>query len=136
MNRTNVGNITTNAVQTMAVSGFTSAGYVQNKRRAKLADASSALNNLTEEEVEKVGQKRAEELREYIGETPETVDEAMEGESYSSLNSPQKKELELSTRRKLGWLSDYLKGLSNPNPVEEIIEEHKKRVRGEENADD
>lgn len=167
MNRSNVGNVVTNATQTMAVSGFTSAGYMQNQRRARLADAASALNNLSEDEVrqlgqykaeqtrqqiregenvtsgvarlsdaeqQKLGEKRAEDLRIYINEEPEDVDEVMADSVYDTLKSPQQKELKLNAEKNLGWLADYKKGLSQPNPVDEIIEEHKKTIRGDKDA--
>lgn len=174
MNRSNIGNVVTNATQTMAVSGFTAAGYLQGQKRAKLGDAASALNNLSEDEVrelgearaeaarqeirrskneidgtsrlsdaeqDKLGEKRADDLRKYIKGEPKTVDEAMEdGEdlssTYDSLKSPQQKELKLSAKRNLEWISSYKKALAEPNPVDDIVEEFKKSVRGDKNADE
>lgn len=56
MNRSNVGNIATNAVQTLSVSAFTAAGAKRAKDRADLAlnaqQERSALNNAKKAEIE------------------------------------------------------------------------------------
>lgn len=66
MNRANFGNIVTNGIQTLAVSGFTGANAYKQSQRQKLADASSALNNMTLEEAGQVGKMRADELNEQV----------------------------------------------------------------------
>lgn len=66
MNRSNVGNQVTNGMQILSVAGTTAAGWRNQFKRQKLADASSALNNMTEDEVKQVGQMRAEELRQQV----------------------------------------------------------------------
>ena len=66
MNRSNVGNIVTNGAQILSVAGTTYAGYRENAKRRKIADASSALNNMTEEEVSAVGKMRADKLNEEV----------------------------------------------------------------------
>lgn len=62
MNRFNFGNQATNGMQIMSVAGTTYSGYVNNQRRAHIADASSALNNLSEEDLSRVGAMRADKL--------------------------------------------------------------------------
>lgn len=66
MNRSNVGNIVTNGMQILSVAGTTGAHEAQNARRAKLADASSGLNNLSEEERIQYGQMQANRIRDAI----------------------------------------------------------------------
>lgn len=66
MNRFNFGNVVTNGMQTLSVAGFTGANYIQNIKRQKIADASSALNNLSSEEVKAYGQMKAERIREEL----------------------------------------------------------------------
>lgn len=66
MNRSNIGNQVTNGMQVLSVAGFTGGNYAKNVKRQKLADASSALNNMTEDEVSQVGQMRADDMREEL----------------------------------------------------------------------
>ena len=66
MNRYNYGNQITNGMQILSVGGFTGAGYVQQRKQRKIADASSALNNMTEEEIGAVGKMRADKLNEEV----------------------------------------------------------------------
>ena len=66
MNRSNVGNQATNGMQILSVAGTTVAGWRNQFKRQKLADASSALNNMTEEEVKAVGKMRADQLKEQV----------------------------------------------------------------------
>lgn len=62
MNRFNFGNQITNGAQILSVAGTTGAGFEQQSRRAKLADASSGLNNLSEEELRQIGQMHSDKL--------------------------------------------------------------------------
>ena len=66
MNRSNIGNQVTNGMQVLSVAGFTGGNYAKNSKKQKLADASSALNNMTEDEVSQVGQMRADQMREQV----------------------------------------------------------------------
>lgn len=61
--RINAGNQITNGMQILSVAGTTASHEISNQRRAKLADASSALNNMSEEDVRAVGQMRANKLK-------------------------------------------------------------------------
>lgn len=77
MNRANFGNIATNGIQTLSVSGFTGSSAIIQNRRAKIADASSALNNLVDTDgmspkeafnaklgaAKEIGMARADELK-------------------------------------------------------------------------
>lgn len=63
MNRANVGNQVTNGMQILSVAGTTAASFHQMSKQRHLADASSALNNMTEDEVKAVGEMRADKLR-------------------------------------------------------------------------
>lgn len=74
MNRSNVGNQVTNGMQVLSVAGFTGGNYVKNSKKQKLADASSALNNMTEDEVKQIGQMRADQTREQIRQHQNKVD--------------------------------------------------------------
>lgn len=62
MNRVNVGNQITNGMQILGVAGTTAAAGKRAQKQAHLADASSALNNLSEEDLNAVGQMRANKL--------------------------------------------------------------------------
>ena len=66
MNRFNMGNQVTNGMQILSVAGTTASSWKNQINRRNLADASSALNNMTEDEVRQVGQMRAEELRQQV----------------------------------------------------------------------
>lgn len=66
MNRANFGNQITNGMQILSVAGTTAAGWEKGRRQQKLADASSALNNMTEDEVSQIGQMRADQMREQV----------------------------------------------------------------------
>lgn len=74
MNRYNFGNITTNGVQTMAVSTFTGSNFEQQSRQRRLADASSALNNMTMDEVQELGRVRADRVRQEIRQSQNKTD--------------------------------------------------------------
>ena len=63
MNRFNFGNQTTNGMQMLGVSATTASAFEKQSQRAKLADASSALNNLSEEERAAWGQTQANKMR-------------------------------------------------------------------------
>ena len=66
MNRANFGNQITNGMQILSVAGTTASGWEKGRRQQKLADASSALNNMTEDEVSQIGQMRADQMREQV----------------------------------------------------------------------
>lgn len=74
MNRSNIGNQVTNGMQVLSVAGFTGGNYVKNSKKQRLADASSALNNMTEDEVSQVGQMRADNMREELRQHQNKVD--------------------------------------------------------------
>lgn len=66
MNRSNIGNITTNAVQTLSISGTTVAGMKRAKDRADLAlnakEEQSAMNLLKQEETKsRIAKNKAQE---------------------------------------------------------------------------
>lgn len=62
MNRVNVGNQITNGMQILSVAGTTASQFQQALKQRYLADASSALNNMTDDELRAVGQMRADKL--------------------------------------------------------------------------
>ena len=66
MTRSNVGNIITNGQQVLSVGAFTGGNWVSQTKRRTLADASSALNNMSQDEVKQVGQMRADQMREQV----------------------------------------------------------------------
>lgn len=68
MNRFNFGNVVTNGMQTLSVAGFTGANYVKGQQRQRLADASSALNHLSYDEVNSYGEMGAQRIREQVRE--------------------------------------------------------------------
>ena len=66
MNRSNVGNQIANGMQVLSVGGFTGGNWVGQAKKRMLADASSALNNMSQDEVKQVGQMRADQMREEL----------------------------------------------------------------------
>ena len=74
MNRYNFGNQTTNGMQVLSVAGFTGGNYAKNTKRQKIADASSALNNMSIDEIKQVGQMRADSLREELRQHQNKID--------------------------------------------------------------
>lgn len=63
MIRSNVGNVVTNAVQIGSVGATTYAGFERSARRAKKEDAASAFNYLTEDDLSKIGQAKAQRMK-------------------------------------------------------------------------
>lgn len=63
MNRSNVGNIVTNAVQIGSVGATTYAGFERSARRARKEDAASAFNYLSKEELQQIGQSKAQRMK-------------------------------------------------------------------------
>ena len=123
MNRFNFGNQLTNGLQILGVAGTTAAGYnnaVQAKNqvmeRQKIADASSALNNMSFEEVQKVGQYRADVLRDRIdnyyknkGNNLGSVDDILSDSALSTLNSPQKNYIETYVKNNINYDKTYVR---------------------------
>lgn len=66
MNRSNTGNQVANGMQVLSVGAFTAGNWAGQARKRNLADASSALNNMTEEQAKAVGQMRADKLNEEV----------------------------------------------------------------------
>lgn len=130
MNRFNYGNVATNAVQTLAVSGLTASHEIQNAKRRQIDNAASALNNLSKEDLERVGQMRAgklmDEVEAYENSKKETVDDIIGGNDGNgngtdvssggapqlNNNSEQVRELQTSMDRKVQWLEDRHRRLS------------------------
>ena len=144
MNRANFGNVVTNGMQILSVAGTTAAGAIRASRQQHLADASSALNNLSEDELQQVGEmranklrdemarynaggespyqhlsneeaglyqeKRAEQMRKFINEDSESVDDLMEGTAFSRLQSPQSSDLRTFIENNFKYNPFYVKG--------------------------
>lgn len=95
MNRANFGNVITNGMQVLSVAGTTAAGAARASRQQHLADASSALNNLSEEQLGQVGQMRANKLMEEVerynakGESPYQHLTPEEAGEYQSARADQ-----------------------------------------------
>ena len=66
MNRSNIGNQIANGMQVLSVGGFTGGNWVGQAKKRMIADASSALNNMSQDEVKQVGQMRADQMREEL----------------------------------------------------------------------
>lgn len=123
MNRFNFGNQITNGLQILGVAGTTAAGYnnaVQSKKQAmerqKIADASSALNNMSFEEIQKVGQYRADVLRDKMdnyyknkGNNLGSVDDILSDSALSTLNSPQKDYIETYVKNNINYDKTYVR---------------------------
>ena len=123
MNRFNFGNQTTNGLQILGVAGTTAAGYnnaVQAKNqvmeRQKIADASSALNNMSFEEIQKVGQYRADVLRDKMNNyyknkdnELDNIDDILSDSALSALNSPQKDYIETYVRNNINYDKTYVR---------------------------
>lgn len=123
MNRFNFGNQLTNGLQILGVAGTTAAGYnnaVQAKNQAmerqKIADASSALNNMSFEDVQKVGQYRADRLRDEMnnyyknkGNNLGSIDDILSDSTLSTLNSPQKDYIETYVRNNINYDKTYIR---------------------------
>lgn len=93
MNRFNFGNQVTNGMQILGVAGTTAAEFKKQSDRQALADAASALNNMSMDEIKRVGQYRADRLRdemnEYYTKKSNSVDDIMSDVPYKDLKSPQ-----------------------------------------------
>lgn len=112
MNRANFGNIVTNGIQTLSVSGFTAAGYKKGADRARIADAASGLNNLSYEEAGMLGQAKADQMRNQIAENIENklgdnIDNIMQDDLFTRLKSPQSKQLKQRVSSDLDWYKNY-----------------------------
>lgn len=143
MNRANFGNIITNGVQTLSVAGFTGANWEKGNRQAKLADASSALNNLVDtsdmtpkeafnakmDKAQEVGEMRAAGLQKELDKFHEesaSVDDVME-DSNTGLkpNSPQAEALEKKRQQDLDWYDKWVKGkIKMSNQFKSALKKH------------
>lgn len=63
MNRANFGNVVTNGLQILSVSGKNAGDFARQSKRQSRADAASALNNMSMEELSQVGKYRANQLK-------------------------------------------------------------------------
>lgn len=66
MNRSNLGNQVANGMQVLSVGTFTGGNWKRQQKQRRLADASSALNNMSLDEARQVGRMRAEQLNEEV----------------------------------------------------------------------
>ena len=66
MNRSNLGNQVANGMQVLSVGTFTGGNWKGQQKQRRLADASSALNNMSLDEAKQVGRMRAEQLKEDV----------------------------------------------------------------------
>ena len=74
MNRSNLGNQVANGMQVLSVGAFTGGNWKGQQNQRKLADASSALNNMSKDEVRQVGQMRADQMREQLRQHQNKID--------------------------------------------------------------
>lgn len=74
MNRSNLGNQVANGMQVLSVGAFTGGNWKGQQNQRKLADASSALNNMSLDEARQVGKTRAEQLKEEVRQHQNKVD--------------------------------------------------------------
>lgn len=154
MNRFNFGNQITNGMQILSVAGTTAAGFENQSKRAKLADASSGLNNLVDTEgmspkdafnaklgaAKEIGEMRASQLREELDKFHEKqegidVDSIMqETDTGIKLKSPQAKALEQKKQNDMDWYNTWVKGKkSMSNKFKSELK--KKLAGGNTNAD-
>ena len=143
MNRYNFGNVATNGMQTISVAGFTGANWAKGSRQAKLADASSALNNLVDtegmspkeafnaklEKAQEIGEMKAARLQEELDKFHEeniSVDEAMEDSDIGmKVNSPQAEALEKKRKQDLDWYNTWVKGKTKmSNQFKSALKKH------------
>lgn len=147
MNRYNFGNVVTNGMQTISVAGFTGANWAKGSRQAKLADASSALNNLVDtegmshkeafnarlEKAQEVGKMKAAALQKDLDEFHEesaSVDEVMgDNDIDIKVNSPQAEALEKKRKQDLDWYNTWVKGKTKMS--NQFKSELKKYLEGE-----
>ena len=66
MNRSNIGNVVTNGMQILSVAGKNYGDFRRQMNRQNRADAASALNNMSMEELNAVGKHRARVLNDEI----------------------------------------------------------------------
>ena len=127
MNRSNVGNQVANGVQVLSVGGFTGGNWASGKKRQRLADASSALNNMSEDEVRQVGQSRAEDLRQQIRRSNNKTDglSNLSDEEQKDYGKARAEELKQQTRRSINKTD----GLSN-------LSDDEQKAYGQKKADD
>lgn len=132
MNRSNVGNVVTNGMQILSVGATTASRVLKGK-------ADSALNNLSKEEQrayhEMGANKMRDEMKSYnerqsLPETDEiSVDSIMESAGFEmSANSPQSTNIQQKVNNDISFSREWIRGLSEPNPVDELIRNVKKGV--------
>lgn len=103
MIRSNVGNVVTNAAQIESVAMHTARGIPtqEQKNKAKIADAASALNHLTMEEAEMIGKSKAASMIKNATESVDNkldIDSLMEDTPTANLNSPEASQLNRKIR--------------------------------------
>lgn len=105
--RSNIGNIATNSLQTASVAATTAsrlADYNMAKKQRSISDAASALNNMTADEVRRVGEMRAGKLREELADYEENTNDI--DELMSSANTPQSQELNTFIKNNISYHED------------------------------
>lgn len=136
MNRFNFGNQTTNGMQILGVAGTTASGFVKQSRQQKIADASSALNNMSEDEISQVGKYRADRLRDemseyYENKNPQSVDDIMGDTPYSNLKSPQADAIKRYVENNFNYYRTYVRDGSRFRKMS--TEDFVSRLKKEEN---
>ena len=114
MNRYNIGNIATNGMQILGVAGTTASGLINQSQRRKIDDASSALNNMSFDEIKQVGQYRADRLRdemtEYYNKKDDLlIDNIMEDVPYKDLKSPQADAIKQYVENNFNYYRTYVR---------------------------
>jgi len=140
MNRYNIGNIATNGMQILGVAGTTASGFINQSQRRKIDDASSALNNMSFDEVKQVGQYRADRLRDemteyYDKKNKSSIDDIMSDAPYRDLKSPQVEAINNYVKNNFNYYRAYVRDGSRFRKMttDDFIERLKKD--GDNNAD-
>lgn len=122
--RSNVGNIATNAIQTMAISGTTAAGMKVANEARKLNRETSPYTYMTEEERVAVGKSRADALREKLNEDNQSVEEQFQelekSIPVSRLNTEEGKEISKRISNDINYIDEFMKIAGKGSTVTEF----------------
>ena len=157
MNRYNMGNITTNAMQTLNISGT---AYASMKKRS-IADAASALNAEKAEAEKTAAKAEMKERQGKIDARREELDKArlertqaqtelykarasdltsntearnLRTERIRNIGTPQSKEIAKKIDSDLGWYEEFYKEISKPLTAEELTSTIKELTGGKSDA--
>lgn len=140
MNRSNLGNQVANGMQVLSVGAFTGGNWKGQQKQRRLADASSALNNMTDDEIGQVGRMRADQMREQVRQHQNKIDGVSnlsdeEQQSYGDMRADQMREQVRQHQNKIDGMS-HLSDKEQQSYGDKRADDLRKYINGDEEAEE